>query len=95
MKSKCAVLHPFTKKLFENLEECKTASWGVDQYTLALNYLTDIFHVISGEGMTHFNEAEIKHLESQVYKVSNRFNRTGLTLEGNSVINRRIVDQSF
>ncbi|MFU1789474.1 hypothetical protein ACM3BO_12905 [Mammaliicoccus sciuri] len=54
-----------------------------------------MFHVISGEGMTHFNEAEIKHLESQVYKVSNRFNRTGLTLEGNSVINRRIVDQSF
>ncbi|UTI88688.1 hypothetical protein NIT62_07200 [Mammaliicoccus sciuri] len=50
---------------------------------------------MSGEGMTHFNEAEIKHLESQVYKVSNRFNRTGLTLEGNSVINRRIVDQSF
>ena len=91
----CRNYTPLQKKLFENLEECKTASWGVDQYTLALNYLTDIFHVISGEGMTHFNEAEIKHLESQVYKVSNRFNRTGLTLEGNSVINRRIVDQSF
>ncbi|WP_239772938.1 biotin-dependent carboxyltransferase family protein [Mammaliicoccus sp. I-M36] len=83
------------KKLFENLEETKTADWGVDQYTLALNYFTDIFHVVSGEGMTHFNEAEIKHLENQVYKVTNRFNRTGLTLEGKSVINRKIVDQPF
>lgn len=83
------------KKLFENLEVTETTAWGIDQYTLALNYYTDIFHVISGEGMTHFNAEEIKHLENQVYKVSNRFNRTGLTLEGKSVINRKIVDQSF
>ena len=42
--------------------------------------------------MTHFNEAEIKHLESQVYKVSNRFNRTGLTLEGTPLL---IVESSI
>lgn len=83
------------KKLFTNLEETKTANWGVDQYTLALNYFTDIFHIISGEGMSHFKQDEIKNVENSVYKVSNRFNRTGLTLEGESVVNREINDQPF
>nr|WP_263314039.1 biotin-dependent carboxyltransferase family protein [Mammaliicoccus sp. Marseille-Q6498] len=91
----CRSYTPLQKKLFENLEITKSAEWGVDQYTLALNYFTDIFHVIAGEGMTHFNSDEIKSLESKVYKVSSRFNRTGLTLEGKPVIERQIEDQHF
>lgn len=83
------------KKLFENLEENCTATWGVDQYTLALNYFTDIFHVITGEGITHFNNVEVKNIENNIFKVSHKFNRTGLTLEGPEVVERHIENQPF
>ncbi|WP_323703081.1 biotin-dependent carboxyltransferase family protein [Mammaliicoccus sp. Dog046] len=91
----CRSYTTLQKKLFENLEFTQSAEWGVDQYTLAMNYFTDIFHVISGEGATHFKFDEVRSLENQIYKVSHRFNRTGLTLEGNPVIDRQMNDQSF
>ncbi|GGI39303.1 biotin-dependent carboxyltransferase family protein [Mammaliicoccus stepanovicii] len=91
----CRNYTPLQKKLFENLEVSKSASWGLDQYTLALNYFSDIFHIISGEGVTHLSDDDLKTLESKVYKVSNRFNRTGLTLDGEPVINSNFKNQPF
>ncbi|EKU48551.1 biotin-dependent carboxyltransferase family protein [Staphylococcus massiliensis] len=69
-------------KLFENLEKSKKATWGVDGYTLSLNYLSDVIHVIKSKGAEDFTEATKKQFTTNEYKLTSKANRVGIVLDG-------------
>jgi len=74
----------FQKKLFENIAKRKETTWGIDAYSLARIYYSDVFHL---ETVSE-NElpAETKQaLQEDIYIVTNRFDRTGFILEGNKI----------
>ncbi|UOB21014.1 hypothetical protein [Macrococcus armenti] len=69
------------KKLFDNLSVRRQASWGLDAYSLARLYYSDVFHII------HESEAVLSldsklAITKDIYTVTQRFDRTGFILEG-------------
>lgn len=70
------------KKLFVNLEYQKHAAWGIDAYSLARLYYSDVFHII---GTTALDIISSKQLTQDIYIVTQRFDRTGFILDGQKV----------
>lgn len=75
---------PFQKKLFENIAKRKETMWGIDAYSLARIYYSDVFHL---EAVAN-NPLPLnvqKAMQEDIYVVTNRFDRTGFVLDGKSV----------
>lgn len=70
------------KKMFDNLEDQRCATWGIDAYSLARLYYSDVFHIISTAALDTLSR---KQLTQDTYTVTQRFDRTGFILEGNKV----------
>lgn len=70
------------KKLFVNLEYQKHTAWGIDAYSLARLYYSDVFHIIN---TTALDTLSSKQLTQDIYTVTQRFDRTGFILDGQKV----------
>lgn len=75
---------PFQKKLFENIAKRKETTWGIDAYSLARIYYSDVFHLESVSENELSGETK-KALQEDIYIVTNRFDRTGFILDGNRI----------
>ncbi|WP_414049355.1 allophanate hydrolase subunit 2 family protein [Macrococcus animalis] len=74
----------FQKKLFENIEKRKEATWGIDAYSLARIYYSDVFHLEAVSQNLLPKELQ-QAMQEDIYAVTNRFDRTGFVLEGKKI----------
>ncbi|WP_414054162.1 hypothetical protein ACMGE6_01340 [Macrococcus equi] len=75
---------PFQKKLFENIAKRKETTWGIDAYSLARIYYSDVFH-LSAIDEQPLPLSIQETMQKDIYVVTNRFDRTGFVLEGQSI----------
>lgn len=68
-------------KLFENLAKRKESTWGIDAYSLARIYYSDVFHLetVQEQPLPHSVKVAI---QEEIYEVTNQFDRTGFYLKG-------------
>ncbi|MGK0577116.1 biotin-dependent carboxyltransferase family protein [Macrococcus capreoli] len=88
---------PFQKKLFDNLSKRKETAWGIDAYSLARIYYSDVFHLSTVDDT--LPEAIQQAMQEDIYVVTNRFDRTGFVLEGKKIacqnrLNTHTIEQS-
>ncbi|QLK85498.1 biotin-dependent carboxyltransferase family protein [Staphylococcus sp. 17KM0847] len=79
------------RKLFDNLRDTRTTTWGVDGYALSFNYLSDVVHVIPNKGTEDFQEVELNDFTQGEYSVTSKANRMGIVLEG-ALIKAHYID---
>ncbi|MCE4955882.1 allophanate hydrolase subunit 2 family protein [Macrococcoides caseolyticum] len=80
----------FQRKLFENIAKRKETTWGIDAYSLARIYYSDVFHLALID--QHINASIQQAIQEDIYSVTNRFDRTGFILDGKKVICPECVD---
>lgn len=72
---------PVQKQLFTHLLHKKETSWGVDAYSLAQIYFSDVFHIMEAEDTVQLSTEQKEVISHQTYEVTPHFNRAGFILE--------------
>ncbi|TDM12199.1 allophanate hydrolase subunit 2 family protein [Macrococcus lamae] len=73
------------KSLLYQLIHDKEAKWGIDSYSLARIYYSDVFHIIETADTALLTAEEKEMITADVYEVSQQFNRIGFLLEGDRI----------
>lgn len=73
------------KSLLFQLIHQKESSWGIDNYSLARIYYSDVFHINETEHTALLTDEEKQLMTQDMYEVSKQFDRTGFILEGDTI----------
>ncbi|KAA1042420.1 allophanate hydrolase subunit 2 family protein [Macrococcus equipercicus] len=73
------------KTLLYQLVHQKESSWGIDRYSLARIYYSDVFHIAETDYTVQLTADQKQLLAEEVYEVSQQFDRTGFMLDGDHI----------